>query len=144
MDKTKAVGFQVRELSNMIRRSMDEQIAQLHIDEITSVQAWIMGYIAGHGEKEIFQRDIEREFHIRRSSVAETLRLMEKKGLILRECVAHDARLKKLILTSKGREIHEQITDKIMELEEGLTVGLSDGELMIFLEIIEKIKKNVK
>ena len=31
-----------------------------------------------------------------------------------------------------------------MELEEGLTVGLSDGELMIFLEIIEKIKKNVK
>ena len=77
----------------------------------------------------IYQRDLEKEFHIRRSSVAETLRLMENKGLIVREYVSHDARLKRIVLTPKATAIQEQVVKKIEEVEIELTKGLSTGEI---------------
>ncbi|MBP3889022.1 MAG: MarR family transcriptional regulator [Cellulosilyticum sp.] len=144
MEQTKAIGFQLNELSRMIRRNLDEQINELHIDEITGVQGWIIGYIYRQSqEKDVFQRDIERAFHIRRSTVAETLRLMENKGLIIRESVEHDARLKKLVLTPKALQIQTQIATKIQEVEQKLISGLSKGELMLFLEIVDKMKSNL-
>ena len=145
MEQTKAVGFQISELSRMIKRSLDEQINKLPNEEVTAVQGWIIGYIYRKGqEKDVFQRDIEKAFHIRRSTVAETLRLMEKKGLITRESVAHDARLKKLVLTPKALQIEAQISNKIQEVEKALTRGLSSGELMLFWEIVDKMKDNLK
>ena len=144
MEQTKAVGFQISELSRMIKRSLDEQINKLPNEEVTAVQGWIIGYIYRKGqEKDVFQRDIEKAFHIRRSTVAETLRLMENKGLIIRESVEHDARLKKLVLTPKALQIQTQIATKIQEVEQKLISGLSKGELMLFLEIVDKMKSNL-
>ena len=42
---------------------------------------------------------------------------MEKKGLVTREPVAHDARLKRLQLTPKAIAHHELIMEKIQEVE---------------------------
>ena len=145
MEQTKAIGFQVTELSRRIRRYLDEQINELQMEEVTAVQGWIIGYIYRQSQlKDVFQKDIEKTFHIRRSTVAETLRLMEKKGLVIREGVEHDARLKKLVLTPKALQIEAQISNKIQEVEEKLTKGLSSGELMLFLEIVDKMKDNLK
>lgn len=144
MEQTKTVGLQVKELQQMIKRSLDEQVSRLQIEEVTGVQAWIIGYIHRQSKKgDVFQRDIEKAFHIRRSTVAETLSLMEKKGMLTRESVAHDARLKKLVLTPKAIEIEAQISKQIQEVERQLTQGLSNGELMLFLEIVEKMKHNL-
>lgn len=147
MDKEVSIGFQVHELSRMIKRSLDEHINALSLqsEEITGAQACIIGYIKREGEKDdVFQKDIEKAFHIRRSTVAETLRIMEGKGLVIRESVTHDARLKKLILTPKAIEIYEEISSEIEEVEKELTKGLSQGEKLLFLEIIDKMKKNIK
>ena len=46
--------------------------------------------------KDTFQKDIESEFSINRSTTSEMLKLMCKKGMIQRVPVAHDARLKKI------------------------------------------------
>lgn len=147
MKQATSIGFQVHELSRMIKRSLDEQINALSLqcEEITGVQACIMGYIKCESEKsDVFQKDIEKAFHIRRSTVTETLRLMEAKGLVTRESVSHDARLKRLTLTPKAIEIHEQISGEIEEVEKKLTRGLSSGEMMLFLEIVHKMKCNLK
>lgn len=145
MDKSNNVGFQVGELARMIRRNIDEHIAEMDIEEVTGVQAWILGYIYRNSKSgNVYQRDLEKEFHIRRSSVAETLRLMENKGLIVREYVSHDARLKRIVLTPKATAIQEQVVKKIEEVEIELTKGLSTGEIMIFLEIVNKIKENLR
>lgn len=145
MDKSNNVGFQVGELARMIRRNIDEHISEMDIEEVTGVQAWILGYVYRNSKNgNVYQRDLEKEFHIRRSSVAETLRLMENKGLIVREYVSHDARLKRIVLTPKAIAIQEQVVKKIEEVEIELTKGLSTGEIMIFLEIANKIKENLR
>ena len=145
MDKSNNVGFQVGELARMIKRSIDEHITQLEIEELTGVQARILGYVYGNSKNgNVYQRDIEKDFHIRRSSVAETLRLMENKGLIVRECVSHDARLKRIVLTPKAMAIQEQVVKIIEEVENSIVAGLSQGEIMVFLETLDKIKANLR
>ena len=69
---------------------------------------------------------------------------METHGLITKEAVHYDARLKKIVLTDKALEIHKQIENNINELEETLSRGITPEEQEIFFKVIEKIKANLE
>ena len=45
------------------------------------MHGWIIGYLYRHRDTPVFQRDIEREFSITRSTVTNILQLMERKGV---------------------------------------------------------------
>ena len=93
------VTFTVRSLSNGIHRLMDSSIAKDW--RITPMQGRFIGFIRRH-QSDVFQRDLEAEFCIRRSTASAILQTMERDGLIRREAVQQDARLKKLVLTPKA------------------------------------------
>ena len=76
------------------------------------MQRWVIGYLSEHEGKDVFQRDLEEEFSVRRSTATGILQLMEKNELITREPVSHDARLKKLVLTPKAIEIQKRLLKK--------------------------------
>ena len=134
------VGGEIRMLSNLIKRCMDDGMPP----ETTGMQGWIIGFLHRNEDRDMFQRDVEAEFNIRRSTATGILQLMEKNGFLLREPVAYDARLKKLILTPKAVEHHEAITRMIRTTEAQLTKGLTDEEVETFFSIAEKIRKNVE
>lgn len=114
------------------------------VDELTAMHGWILGYLCRNEDKDIFQKDIEAEFKICRSTVTNILKLMEKKGYIRRESVPYDARLKKLVLTDTGRELHEKTKDMIDILEEQTIEGIAKEDLDTFYRVIDQLKSNVK
>lgn len=69
---------------------------------------------------------------------------MEEKGLIKRESVPYDARLKKLVLTNRAIELNKIIEIDIIEIDKKMTAGLSDEEISAFIATIQKIKKNLE
>ena len=93
--------------------------------------------------KDIFQKDIEMEFSIRRSTVTGIIKLLEKNELITRESVSYDARLKKLVLTEKAIELHHEIMSEIYKVEDRLTEGITSEEKEVFLKVVEKMKQNL-
>lgn len=144
MDQQKLIGFQLKELSQMIKRNIDERI-DMNVKDVTSVQGHIMIYIYHHMfEGDVFQKDLEKEFYIRRSTVAGTLQLLEKKGLVIRESVPYDARLKKLKLTPKAIAMQEQIKKEVYAMEKQLLNGFSEGEEIIFRELLNKMVSNLE
>ena len=72
------------------------------------------------------------------------LQLMEKKGLIRREAVPNDARLKKVMLTQKGLKSHEGIEQLIMELNHQMIQGISEEDLEIFPRTTRALRKNIE
>ena len=86
---------------------------------------WILGYLADHENEEIYQKDIEEKFCVTRSTVSKVLKGMESKGLLRRESVSSDARLKRLVLTEEGREINANAAVERIELENRIRDGLS-------------------
>lgn len=146
MDRCKTVGFQTRKLSNILRRAMDCSAGIKQADTLTGVHGWVLGYLY---EKElmgieVYQKNLEKEFGIRRSTVTEMLKLMEKNGLIKRESVQSDARLKRIVLTHKGKETHLLVVRDIESMEKAATEGLSQSEIDSFFAIIAKIKGNIE
>ena len=74
-----------------------------------------MWHLYRHREEQVFQRDIEREFSITRSTVTNILQLMERKGYIERRSVPQDARLKKLVLTEEENAELMRLLNKLRD-----------------------------
>ena len=68
---------------------------------------------------------------------------MEKKGLIKREVVLEDARLKKLILTNKAIELNDKVIQSLDEYDNKLLEWFSDDEVKQLLNFLERIKNNL-
>jgi len=146
VERENTVGFQVRTLSNMIRRTMDEYSSKKYADELTGVHGWILGYMYSREQenKAVYQRDMERDFGVRRSTVTKLVQLMEKNGLIERAGVKDDARLKQLKLTPRGRELHLCVINDIEEMERSMCRGIPPEDMQTFFSVITAIRENLR
>ena len=143
MEKRK-IGFEICHCSRLIRRYTDSVSAKSRADEVTGMHGWALGYFYHNRHKDVYQKDFEAEFDIRRSTASNILALMEKNGLITRESVPHDARLKKIVLTEKAMRIHCEIDETFRKMEEGLAENISEEELEVFFATADKIRKNIE
>lgn len=143
MHPPKSIGAETKILSNLIGQRIEQTISAKF--GLTKMQAWIIGYIYFRSPKsDVFQKDIETHFNIRRSTATGILQLMEKNGLLTRESVSYDARLKKLVLTEKSAGINKSVIALFADTERELSKGLTDEELDCFFKIIDKIKTNAQ
>ena len=98
-----SVGYKMRLIHNRIHKQMEAKRIENEGD-ITGMQRWALGYLNDHADTEIYQKDIEQEFKVSRATASNMLQLMERKGLIVRESVSCDARLKKISLTERSKK----------------------------------------
>ena len=116
-DHPKRVVHEIKQLCNLMKRkhspfSMAERTGSISHMHIPIMHGWIIAYLYHNCERDIFQRDIETRFSIRRSTVTGILQRMEKSDLITREPVTYDKRLKKIILSEKSIEMHDTFIKK--------------------------------
>ena len=138
------VGKELHSIGNMIKRQVDNLGSIRYADQLTGTNGWIIAYLYHHQDQDIFQKDIEETFEVTRSTASKVITLMEKKGMIIRTSVPHDARLKKLTLTPLALETQASITKDIQQFEKQLINGLSDQEISTMLHCLEQIKKNLR
>lgn len=143
MKHKETIGFEIRSLDNLITRKMFAYAARNGVDELTVMHGWIIGYLYDNVEKEIFQKDIETEFSIARSTVTGILKLMEKKGYIIRKSVPYDARLKKLVLTDLGIEMNKKTRNSIDAMDKDITSCFTKEETEEFIRLAKKLKKSL-
>lgn len=135
------IGKEIIALSHLIKRRMRAASEALGL---TDTQARVIQYISEESEKrEVFQKDIEDTFCVRRSSVTQIIQLLERDGFIIRESVERDARLKKLVLTEKGHQVEKVMKKQIQDMEAQLKVNISSEEKELLIEILHKIRKNI-
>lgn len=142
--KKKLIGMELRSLNNLIMRHVENSANKKQIDSITGTNGWIIGFLAENSDKEIYQKDLEGQFSITRSTASKVLILMEQKGLIERHSVPHDARLKKLVLTEKAQKVSELMIEGASRMEETLTKGFTEEELEYLCSCIQRMKNNIK
>lgn len=141
MENRRHVNFAVKQLYHIIERDIDDSLSEK--SEVTKAQGGIIHFII-NSKGDVFQKDIEEEFKIRRSTVSVLLSSMEKNGYIRRETVDSDARLRKIVLTEKALSNHRKIHGFFEKYDERLREGLSDEELDLFFSVIDKIRHNIE
>lgn len=89
----KNAGRMVNILSNQLKRHF---IVPVDDSGLTMLQRHMLHFIIlASMHREIYQKDVEAEFHIRKSTATGMMQLLEKNGFIRRESVKRDARLKR-------------------------------------------------
>ncbi len=144
MQHEKNIGFNVRRLSNYIKRDIEKSSASGKIVLPKGVNGWAIHYFYENRDKQVFQRDFENRFSIRRSTASNILKTMEQNGFIERVSVLNDARLKQIILTEKAIKIHEEIMRDIERREALLRKGFTDAEIDEFLAMIDRLISNLE
>lgn len=139
------IGHRIKTINNLMRKTMDKKTGQ-RPDRATLMHCWTIGFVQDREDSglDTFPKDIEKEFSINRSTTSEMLKLMCKKGMIEREEVEYDARLKKIVLTESSRNHNRQIEDKMKELHQKLIKDLSEEEINTFIKISDKLINNIK
>ena len=143
MNREKYLGVENSKVSNLLKRDFGTNSVRQRIEEATGKNGWIIGYLAEHKDEDVFQKDIETTFSIRRSTVSNMLGLMEKKGLIRRQSVRSDARLKKLTLTDKALDMYHELVMQLKVQEDIIKEGITEDELNVFYGVLEKIRNNI-
>ena len=139
------LGLDISKIHHIISRKMDASVINAIDDNLTISQAYVIDFISIEGkDKEIFQKDLEREFDLKRSSISLMLNNMEKSDLIERVPVTEDARLKKIVLTQKSIKLYEKISNAIDSIENKLSEDITPEEIKVFQSVLDKIRNNLE
>ena len=133
----------VRMLNHQLKRNQKPEEA-LEDDELTPMQRHILNYILLETlHRDIYQKNIEEEFQIRKSTVSGILKLIEKNGFIYRESVKEDARLKRILPTKKAEAMRPSILEHIHETEIRMTEGVSEQDLFLCKKVLYQMCQNL-
>lgn len=130
------IGKRLSNVSNHLRRYIDNRISEYGV---THMQSMIIYFLVRKGDEPVYQKDIECEFGIRRSSVTTILQLMEKNGFITRCSDEKDARLKRIHLTSEGYTAHLRVRDIIHEAENELCRTITDEQKKELFSLLDNL-----
>lgn len=127
-----------RMISNLIQRRILYECGD--DDAFTVTYGWILGYIERHEDEDIYQRDLEERFCLRRATISKTLLSMEQKGLVERVSAPHDARMKILRLTEKGKKTNHEMIARLERIEHEITRDIPPEMLENFFDLSDMVK----
>lgn len=139
-------GRLVRMLNHQLKRNQKPEKPEEAVedDELTPMQRHILNYILLETlHRDIYQKNLEEEFQVRKSTVSGILKLIEKNGFIYRESVKEDARLKRILPTKKAEALRPSILEHIHETEIRMTEGVSEQDLFLCKKVLYQMCQNL-
>jgi len=139
------LAFRIKSLNNQIRRLLERNAIAGNEADLTGMQYGIIGYLSEQDESaDVYQRDIEVEFNIRRSTASGMLKLLEQTGYINRIYDTVDTRLKRVVPTEKAKELDKIAKESVLKLQAKLTQGIPPEEMEQFYKTLQKISDNAQ
>ena len=136
------MGKLIHMLSHEMKRH--HPIDQVISDDLTIMQKHILKFILLETmHRDLYQKDIEEEFQIRKSTVTGYVQLMEKNGYLIRECDKDDARKKRLVPTAKAEALRVEILEDIKRNEKRMVKGISEEEVTICKQVLYHVFQNL-
>lgn len=136
------IGNKIRIIHNYIDKYFHSSWEKAGI-EPTRMQCATLHYLRHHKDEDVFQKDLEAAFSISGATVTNILKVMEKDGLIIRVPMEKDARLKKLVMTEKGRQYDEVARGNVIRLESGMEKDFTEEEITRFREYLDRLTQNI-
>lgn len=130
----------VREITIRTKQQADERLAELGLN---AAQGRMIGYIYGHQEEGVIQKDLAEVFQRRSASISSMLRGLEEKGYIERVRPAGNERQKNLFVREKGVRLIDEFNANFLAVEESLKAGLTPQEVETLIALLTKVRNHL-
>lgn len=136
------MGKLIHMLSHEMKRN--HLIDKVINEDLTIMQKHILKFILLETmHRDIYQKDIEEEFQIRKSTVTGYVQLMEKNGFLTRESAKEDARKKRLVPTAKAEDLRVAILEDIKRNEKLMVEGIPDEDVITCKQVLYHVLQNL-
>lgn len=144
MERERKISFVLRELHNQIRLVIHKTAPMHEKAPKTQLQGGILGYLYHHQEQPVYQRDLEKEFRISGATATNTLRVMEREGLVVRRALDKDARLKRIQMTEDALRGHMQVEAHMEMLDRKMLEGMNESEVAELYRLLGILFRNLE
>lgn len=141
--ESKRVTYQIKNLNHTIIR----YICETGVDKQkmpTPAQMQILHYIISRNNEKVYQKDIAVALNLRRATLSEILKTMEKNDLISRIQDQNDTRKKEIILSQAAKENFQIVKKHLNQAEKTIRKNISQNDLDIFFAVITQMTENLK
>ena len=132
------IGVYLKKINDLIEKHINNNLKEYNL---TLSQGRILGFLQNNKDREVTQKEIEKQFNITHVTVSGIISRLENNGFIK---VNRDKRVNKIILLKKSDENEKIIRNHQEKLEECLSKGFSANEKEQFLNYLNKIYFNLK
>ncbi len=141
-----AAGKEMRYIMSLFRKEVDNSELFKNNPDLTNVKGWTIGFIYKRHNQgfDVYQKDIEQEFNISRSTATELLQNLEQNDYLTREASEQDGRLKRIILKEKSIKLQTEVIKTFNSVEDKLLDGFSLEEKSQLFEYFRRIRKNLE
>ncbi|MEO2258645.1 MarR family winged helix-turn-helix transcriptional regulator [Paenibacillus amylolyticus] len=139
---TDTVGCDIRQsldrVSSQMRRDYSDSLRELNLyvgqDNLLS-RLWL-----GDG---VTQMQLCEHLKCEPPTVTNMVKSLEQNGFIYRKRDEHDARVMRIFLTDKGRELEKPVESKWREQQEKLLHSILPEERLILRELMKRMERNL-
>lgn len=132
-------GYLLRQINFVWERVAKELLKDT---DLNWTQTAILGLLVRTDSHELSLKELEKPLSLTQSVVARSVMQMVEEQYLEYTFDPDDKRVKKVHLLEKGSECHARIFSSMEETEAPLLRGMSEGEKMLFQELLEKALEN--
>lgn len=108
---------------------------------LTGMQMSVIDFLSRRGADDSFQVDVEREFHVQRSTASVLIKRMVERDLVTRVVAADDSRKRQLRLTVQGQRLVPIITRHLEQQDAKMVAGLTVTEVQAFRRALRNVTR---
>lgn len=116
---------------------------KMHAVGLTSSQSGAIGHIQKYGKEGMMAGDLMIQMNLSKPTVSGIVKLLEKKGLIIRRADKSDERRRIIVLTEKGRKLEGSLEHVAIQTEETLLRGMTEKERAEFNRLLKIALNNM-
>ncbi|GAB3677584.1 hypothetical protein GCM10027589_47810 [Actinocorallia lasiicapitis] len=134
IDRHESLGYQVNHLARLL-----EQALRVRIAEHGVVPGQFAQLLALYAEDGVTQNQLCERVRIDQSTMAHTLKRMERDGLIERTVDPADRRRSHITLTGRARDLQPVLTEAALDVNRQATRPLSEEESRTLLALLTRV-----
>jgi len=133
-----ALGYQIGLLSRLFDRMLEIELAEFNVSP-GQYPTLVMLF----EQDGLTQADLCRRIHVKQPTMANTLKRMERDGLITRKSDSIDKRQSRFFLTNLAKQVKLKIIDKARKVPEMAMEGLENDEKDKIFYLMSKLIENL-
>lgn len=133
-----AIGYRINKVANNINTQLNKILAKYDIAVEQRATLEIIKF-----EKDVKQATIAQLLGKDKTTISRSLNVLEKKGLIFKDEIQNDKRIKVIKLTHKGEEVLEGTQKSMNMFREKLHTSLQTHEILFLFNTLDKIDKAI-
>ncbi|MAE88611.1 MAG: MarR family transcriptional regulator [Pelagibaca sp.] len=132
-DKSRSAGYLANHQARLFAQALAERINPMGL-----APAQFQCLLELWREDGLTQRDLVQRLDVEQATMANTLKRMERDGLIERRAHAGDARARTIHLTERARDLQEPAQAEAQAVNARATAEMSDEERTAFLDLMTR------